>query len=555
MSQNFSDEIEWLNKRISDNPSSMLFARLAERYLQLAETDHAIKICKNGLQLHGDYPTAHFILAKCFFAQKMYDEAEKQLKKVILFDPHFLMAHKLYGELMSEIGWLSSVEASYNKILEVDPLDKKTQLALKGLRNAETEEPVVEESDSFYDRSAGTTIDGDEAAIHPLHPDTETGFYEIPPDDDNEPDRETLLGSPEDVETEFTPRTFEEEESRFSEILDDIFSPYLDEEEHHEKKFHSSLKQSDSEQETPHEKPDAQEAMENPDLSSLENGLLEKYQQPDVQESILPSGMDQTLDSRDTLFKDKTFAAGLERDVTASPDENDLTLEPESPVHENDQVDPFSSPDKDNNMGPQPQTPLPGTVPYPSQAKEKDEYELPTELFSETENDDNAVHSQDGSRPMEVDDFLSFEEPDEEFLDSADIAQLKEENLEEQELDFSEFLSKLDVREIKDQADQDVSAEKRPQEIRQGPKAPPPRPSHTEKAETQEEDPMIPVESRYGDTKEKFVTPTLGEIYAAQGQYAKAINVFETLQKRHPENEWYASKLEYLRKRLADEQG
>jgi tetratricopeptide (TPR) repeat protein len=40
-------------------------------------------------------------------------------------------------------------------------------------------------------------------------------------------------------------------------------------------------------------------------------------------------------------------------------------------------------------------------------------------------------------------------------------------------------------------------------------------------------------------TKEKFVTPTLGEIYAAQGQYEKAIDVFEMLSKRHPENEWY----------------
>lgn len=54
-------------------------------------------------------------------------------------------------------------------------------------------------------------------------------------------------------------------------------------------------------------------------------------------------------------------------------------------------------------------------------------------------------------------------------------------------------------------------------------------------------------------TKEKFVTPTLGEIYAAQGQYEKAIDVFEMLSKRHPENEWYQTKLQHLRKRLQEE--
>jgi len=49
--------------------------------------------------------------------------------------------------------------------------------------------------------------------------------------------------------------------------------------------------------------------------------------------------------------------------------------------------------------------------------------------------------------------------------------------------------------------------------------------------------------------KEKFVTPTLGEIYAAQGQYAKAISVFELLLKKSPDNEWYKTKLEYLKKK------
>jgi tetratricopeptide (TPR) repeat protein len=54
--------------------------------------------------------------------------------------------------------------------------------------------------------------------------------------------------------------------------------------------------------------------------------------------------------------------------------------------------------------------------------------------------------------------------------------------------------------------------------------------------------------------REKIVTPTLGEIYAAQGQYAKAIGVFELLSKKEPNNRSYRDKIEYLKKRLQETQ-
>jgi hypothetical protein len=54
--------------------------------------------------------------------------------------------------------------------------------------------------------------------------------------------------------------------------------------------------------------------------------------------------------------------------------------------------------------------------------------------------------------------------------------------------------------------------------------------------------------------KEKIVTPTLGEIYAAQHQYAKAIGVYEILRKKEPDNELYKQKIEYLQKKLEESQ-
>jgi len=54
--------------------------------------------------------------------------------------------------------------------------------------------------------------------------------------------------------------------------------------------------------------------------------------------------------------------------------------------------------------------------------------------------------------------------------------------------------------------------------------------------------------------KEKIVTSTLGEIYAAQHQYAKAIGVYEILRRKDPENVLYQQKIEYLQNKLLESQ-
>ncbi|MBN1154759.1 tetratricopeptide repeat protein [candidate division KSB1 bacterium] len=50
----------------------------------------------------------------------------------------------------------------------------------------------------------------------------------------------------------------------------------------------------------------------------------------------------------------------------------------------------------------------------------------------------------------------------------------------------------------------------------------------------------------------KLVTPTLGEIYISQGQYNKALGVYQLLHKNNPENELYIQKIEFLKKKLEE---
>ena len=47
-----------------------------------------------------------------------------------------------------------------------------------------------------------------------------------------------------------------------------------------------------------------------------------------------------------------------------------------------------------------------------------------------------------------------------------------------------------------------------------------------------------------------IISPTLGEIYSAQGQYSKAICVYKVLLENEPDNEKYRQKLEELKNKL-----
>ncbi|MBC7188226.1 MAG: tetratricopeptide repeat protein [Calditrichaeota bacterium] len=64
-----------------------------------------------------------------------------------------------------------------------------------------------------------------------------------------------------------------------------------------------------------------------------------------------------------------------------------------------------------------------------------------------------------------------------------------------------------------------------------------------------------PTEETPKTEEERIVTPTLGEIYAAQGQYAKAISVFTILARKHPDNPRFRQRIEELQRKLEEATG
>jgi len=135
MQKSIKEEIKFLEGKLEKNPDSILFARLADAYLQVDRIDDAIELCENSIKKHPFYVTGHHVLAKIYLKKKLFDQAEKELKRVLLFDPKYISAHRNYGELMLQIGWGNTCEKSFEEILQIDPFNEKARQRFNELKD------------------------------------------------------------------------------------------------------------------------------------------------------------------------------------------------------------------------------------------------------------------------------------------------------------------------------------------------------------------------------------------------------------------------------------
>ncbi|MFQ5708289.1 MAG: tetratricopeptide repeat protein [bacterium] len=219
MNDERKSDVQHLGEHLKDNPDSILFARYADTLLHENRVDEAIEMCESGLKKHPYYVTGHMILGKCYLAKKLYDQAEKEFKRVLLFDPKYLSAQKHYGDLMKEIGWENTCEMSYRKILQVDPLDEVAQ-SMVGDYILEGESVPTEEDVFEPDRGAQPVLDN----VAPVteSPEEEEFLFQEPAQSEVESAVQTEQAQPE---------IDEKKAEEFSYILEDIFKDEITDEQ------------------------------------------------------------------------------------------------------------------------------------------------------------------------------------------------------------------------------------------------------------------------------------------------------------------------------------
>lgn len=464
-----TNEIQWLKNKVNKSKSSFLMARLADRYLEVQEVGKALEYAQKAVDKHPNYPTAHFVLAKCFYQNSDYDKSENEVRDTLLLDPTYLGALKLQSELETRVSNFKAVHKTYQKILTFDPLNRDITEKLELVDTTESQEETgsgwsakdsdftkefeEKESSGFDDTEQTSTLANEEDLFSTFEMDESSKNNKTLESEQDEAFETKDFTQEDDFSFEATAQEdtsimdeaekldldqpgFEEEESHFTELLDDIFSPNLNEEEQREQSDRESLTEQESE--------------------SMDSFGFEE-----------------------DLFKDES-----EEDI--SPEEKIL---------------------KDAG---------------------NEDFDFPGVLSMMDEDED------------EEEPYNPFENAD---LDESDDEQKESKNTFESDEDsMNDFLASLDINDpsagtqthssnVQEESDQDESESD--QILKDDGAAGQEKPELTEDVDS-----------------ESFVTPTLGEIYAAQGQYAKAIEVFKTLIKKNPKNEWYQSKIDFLQKKL-----
>lgn len=572
MFHNYTEEIAWLRTKLEQNPNSMLYARLADRYIQMNEVDTAEQIVKERISSQNGYATPHLILAKCYLKANRFDEADQEIKRALQIEPNSLHAHKMQCDIKERIGLDAEVRSGYEKILALDPLDAATKQFLD-LANSSQEDAYAPLMEPEFGEESDVLVEAEpevletETVVEP-----EADILDVIDEETSEPQAEVGFG--EIAEDELTgledPEAVElvAEEPEVEDKLESFLDPDDTDVEEQATKLEEELALDTEEQVF------EAEAKEETFFADEEEAFVEnmdsfaaKLDEPEFEttaindESILPdieTELEPAVDSDDIEDEETRFSEILDDIFAPTVDEEERRNEEtrstlEKLADDSDDVEVANvveTPDVESVMEPE--------------AKEEPEVFAepePAKASPLVEDETSHVQAETADEPIEFTQVEAEQDAFEEFnpfddfqektpaetndkFEDAEFEPIELDDEQEAEEQFVDFLASVDS----DEANVPATLER--EEVYEDQIEP--EPELTPEPEPEPQRPPVaaskPMETER--PKEKFVTPTLGEIYAAQGQYAKAINVFELLLEKNPDNEWYRSKLNDLKEKL-----
>lgn len=512
MSQFFNTEN--LKEFLDKNPDSMAFAHLGARLIDEGEYQGAIDVCQKGLDKHPKYSFGHFILGTAHYHVKNYTDAKRELEKAIAYDPNNPRAWEILSaineilnlnddskesNLQSYLIDFLNKDASSQYIFEIDA---PTAEAPQANQAESPQELPAEEAPAEIvpqEKDVGEMLD-DVLAGGEEEYDFDKTLDEVFKDkeeqatvDEKQPE-EKLPQIQEDATSEIVPSDNEGLVSadEFTTAIESFFSDYEKEEES------SVSPPAESEEE-----PDEMKTSETqPELPSAEVPAeeLEELTETDASPETLPEFDPSTLES-------ETEDTSLEETAQAPPDTVQDAAKPD------DEFLDFQSfvSDVIKDTEEEPPTGVIQEVP-----------DLPEITEQEGMPEEMAVPS-DTEPPIPEEESSSLEE-----MISPEVTEpsLPEEELEiPKEEDFDSPLPPLDET-------PDSGAE------------PPIIPDETPVESAEEE-----VTATF--SKPPILSPTLGEIYIAQGRFEEAINVFKQLVDKDPENSRFKRKISDLQNIIA----
>jgi len=113
-------------KKYQEDPTSRVFAPLAEAYRKAGLVDEAIEIAREGLRVHPSFIGGRVALARALFDKQLYSEVLDELQPIIQDAPDNLVAQRLIGESCLMLGRIAEALGAYKMLLYYVPQDPET---------------------------------------------------------------------------------------------------------------------------------------------------------------------------------------------------------------------------------------------------------------------------------------------------------------------------------------------------------------------------------------------------------------------------------------------
>jgi tetratricopeptide (TPR) repeat protein len=167
--KNYSPLIYSYLKRYQEDPSSRVFAPLAEAYRKAGLIDEAIEIAREGLRVHPGFVGGRVALARALFDKQLYKEVIGELSPIIHDVPDNLVAQRLLAESHLMLGHIAEALGCYKMLLYFSPGDGETAQIVQELENQAYEkgalvlrtDPVAPAGQHFVVKGVHSAIDED----------------------------------------------------------------------------------------------------------------------------------------------------------------------------------------------------------------------------------------------------------------------------------------------------------------------------------------------------------------------------------------------------------
>lgn len=120
-------------KKYQNDPTSKVFAPLAEAYRRAGLLDEAVEIAREGLNHHPNFASGRVALARALFDQKRFQQVLEELRAVLDNVPDNLVAQRLAAESHLMMGNIAEALASYKMLLYFHPGNIETAQIVREL--------------------------------------------------------------------------------------------------------------------------------------------------------------------------------------------------------------------------------------------------------------------------------------------------------------------------------------------------------------------------------------------------------------------------------------